>query len=153
MAARIFEELRSILLAIKERRGDWQNVSPALTVPISDRITLLEHYYDCIKDNDIYYIASVLDPRIKTKWLKTLPDGESIIDRIRAFLKKAYPAPKQPVSTALNKSYKSFEYRFLEAFQPTQYNVTESDIDQYFDTPTISTGFDISQSQTEFIRN
>ncbi|KAJ5364981.1 HAT dimerization [Penicillium cataractarum] len=57
------------------------------------------------------------------------------------------------MSTAPNTSYKSFEYRFLEAFQPTQYNVAESDIDQYFDTPTISTGFDISQSQTEFIRN
>jgi hypothetical protein len=153
MAARMFEELRSILLAIKERRGDWQNVSPALTVPISDGITLLEHYHDCVKDNDIYYIASVLDPRIKTKWLKTLSDGETIIERIRAFLKKAYPTPKQPVSIALNTSHKSFEYRFLEAFQPTQYNVAESDIDQYFDTPTISTGFDIIQSQTEFIRN
>lgn len=153
MTARMFEELRSILLAIKERRGEWQNVSPALTVPISDGIILLEQYYDRVKDNDIYYIASVLDPRIKTKWLKTLPDGEKIIDRIKTFLKKAYPTPKQPISTALNTSYKSFEYRFLEAFQPTQYDVAESDIDQYFDTPTISTGFDISQSQTEFIRN
>lgn len=153
MAARMFEELHSILLAIKERRGDWQNVSSTLTAPIADGITLLEHYHDCVKDNDIYYIASVLDPRIKTKWLKTLPDGERIIDRIRAFLKKAYPTPKQPISTALNTGYKSFEYRFLEAFQPAQYHVAESDIDQYFDTPTISTGFDISQSQTEFIRN
>ncbi|KAJ5267673.1 hypothetical protein N7478_010481 [Penicillium angulare] len=149
---RMFEELLSILLAIKERRGDWQNVSPALTVPMSDGITLLERYHGCVKDNDIYYIASVLDPRIKTKWLKTLPDGERIINRIRVFLKKAYPSPKQPISTALSTSYKSFEYRFLEAFQPTQYNVAESDIDRYFNTPTISTGFDISQSQTEFIR-
>jgi len=153
MAARMFEELHSILLAMKERRGDWQKVSAAITVSVSDGISLLEQYYDCIKGNDIYYIASVLDPRIKTKWLKTLPDGEKIINRIRAFLKKAYPTQKQPVSTALSTDYKSFEYRFLEAFQPTQCNVVESDIDQYFDTPTISTGFDINQSQTEFIRN
>ncbi|KAJ5569134.1 hypothetical protein N7450_011620 [Penicillium hetheringtonii] len=105
MAARMFEEFRSILLAIKGRRGNWQNVSPALTVPMSDGITLLEHYHKC------------------------------------------------PTSTSLSTNYKSFEYKFLEAFQPTQYNVAESDIDRYFDTPTISTGFDIGQSQTEFIRN
>ncbi|KAJ5976583.1 HAT dimerization [Penicillium waksmanii] len=92
MAARMFEELRSILLAITERRGDWQNLSSALTIPICDRLTLLEYYHDCVKGNDIYYIASVLDPRIKTKWLKTLPDGEGIIDRTRTFLKKHIPS-------------------------------------------------------------
>ncbi|EED20863.1 conserved hypothetical protein [Talaromyces stipitatus ATCC 10500] len=82
-----------------------------------------------------------------------LPDGEKIIVRIRAFLKKAYPAQKKPISTALSANYKSLEYRFLGTFQPTQYNISKSDIDQYFDTPTISTGFDPNQSQTEFIRN
>ena len=41
----------------------------------------------------------------------------------------------------------------MENFQPTQYNVAESNIDQYFNTPTISTGFEMSQSQTEFIRS
>ena len=82
-----------------------------------------------------------------------LPDGERSIDCIRAFLKKTYPTPKQPISTALNTSYKSFEYQFLEAFQPAQYHVDASDIDQYFDTPTASIGFDISQSQTEIIRH
>jgi hypothetical protein len=60
----MFGELRSILLAIKERRGEWQKASPAITVPVSDRISLLEKCHDCVKDNDIYYIASVLDPRI-----------------------------------------------------------------------------------------
>lgn len=144
MAARMFAELRSILLAIKERRGEWQKVLLAMTVPVSDRITLLDKYHDCVKDNDIYYIASVLDPRIKTKWLKTLLDGERIIGRIRAFLEKAYSTPKQPILTTTSTNWKSFEYRFLEAFQPTQANAAESDIDKYFDTPTISTGFDMS---------
>ncbi|KAJ5900313.1 uncharacterized protein N7473_004383 [Penicillium subrubescens] len=129
MAARMFEELRSILLAIKERRGEWQKTSAAITISVSDGISLLERYHDCVKDNDIYYIASILDPRIKTKWLKTLPDRDKIIDRIRAFLKKAYHTPEQPASTALSTNYKSFEYRFLEAFQLTQCNVAESDID------------------------
>ena len=54
MAARMFEELHSILFDIKERRGDWQKVSPAITVPVSDGISLLEQYHDCIKGNDIY---------------------------------------------------------------------------------------------------
>ncbi|EED20921.1 conserved hypothetical protein [Talaromyces stipitatus ATCC 10500] len=153
MAARLYEELHSMLLAIRERQGDWKNLSAEATILVSDRISLLERYYDYVKCNDIYYIASILDPQIKTKWLKMLPDGEKIIVRIRAFLKKAYPAQKKPISTALSANYKSLEYRFLEAFQPIQYNISESDIDQYFDTPTISTGFDPNQSQTEFIRN
>ncbi|KAJ5244686.1 hypothetical protein N7489_004782 [Penicillium chrysogenum] len=89
----------------------------------------------------------------RTKWLKTLSDGEKIIDRIREFLKKAYSTTKQPVSIAPSTNWMSFEYRFLEAFQPTQYYVAESDIDKYFDTPTVSTGCDISRSQSEFIRN
>jgi hypothetical protein len=96
MAARMFGELRSVLLDIKERRGEWQKISPAITVHVSDGISLLEKYHDCVQDNDIYYIASVLGPRIKTKWLKTLPDGEKIIHRIREFLKKAYSTTKQP---------------------------------------------------------
>ncbi|KAJ5346901.1 uncharacterized protein N7506_000154 [Penicillium brevicompactum] len=101
-------KLCSILLAIKERRGEWQTVFPAITGPISDGISLLEKYHDCVKDNGIYYIASVLDPRIKTKWLKTLPDGEKNIDRIREFLKKAYSTPKQPVSTTPSTNWKNF---------------------------------------------
>lgn len=73
----MFEQIRSILFAIKERRGEWQHVSPAITVPTSDGMSVIEQYYNYVKDNDIYYIASILGPRIKTKWLKTLLDGET----------------------------------------------------------------------------
>mgnify|MGYP007046760254 FL=1 len=120
MAARMFGELRSILLAIKERRGEWQKVSPTITVPVSDGISLLEKYHNCVPDSGIYYIASILDHQTKTKWLKTLPHGEEFIDRIWAFLGKAYSTPKQPILTTPNTNWKTFEYRSLEAFQPTQ---------------------------------
>ena len=40
----------------------------------------------------MYWIASVLDPRIKTNWLKkNHPDTQDIIIRIKKFIKKAYP--------------------------------------------------------------
>lgn len=66
MAARMFGELRSILFAIKEQQGEWQQVSAAITVLVSDGISLLKQYHDCVKKNDILYIPSVLDPRLKT---------------------------------------------------------------------------------------
>jgi hypothetical protein len=153
IVARLFEELYTTLQSIKERQRDWQKVSAAITVTISDNISVLEEYYDYVKGNDIYYIASVLDPRIKTRWLKTLPYGDEVIDRIKAFLKRAYPSEIQPESTASNIAYKSLEYRFLEAFQPAQNLTGQTDIDRYFDTPTITTGFDANQSQTDYIRD
>lgn len=55
------------------RRGEWEKVSPAIAVPDSDGISLLEKYHDCVKVNDIYYIASVLDPRSKPSGSKRYP--------------------------------------------------------------------------------
>jgi hypothetical protein len=46
-----------------------------------------------MKGNDIYYIACVLDPRVKTKWLKrnlSQDEADEIITRIRTFLKATY---------------------------------------------------------------
>jgi hypothetical protein len=113
MAARMFEELCSILFAIKERRGEWQKVLPAVTVPVSDGISLLEQYHDCVKVNDIHYIASILDPQIRTKWLKTWREGYRPHQGVS---EESISHPKQPVSTAPIINHKSFNYRFLGAF-------------------------------------
>jgi hypothetical protein len=43
--------------------------------------------------------------------------------------------------------------RGVEAFQPAQNLTGQTDIDGYFDTPTITTGFDANQSQTDYIRD
>jgi hypothetical protein len=50
-------------------------------------------YYSLLKSNDIYFIATVLDPQIKTQWIRDhLPDeADEIIACIKKFLKEAYP--------------------------------------------------------------
>ena len=56
-------------------------------------ITKFDDYYKLIKSNDIYFIATILDPRIKTQWIKDhLPDeANTIIERVKTFLKSTYP--------------------------------------------------------------
>jgi hypothetical protein len=68
-------------------------------------------------------------------------------------LKRAYPSEIQPESTTSNTGYKSLEYRFLEALKSAQNLAGQTDIDRYFHNPTISTGFDANQSQTDYIRD
>jgi hypothetical protein len=70
-----------------------------------------------MKKNDMYWIACVLDPRVKTNWLKrNHTDAEQIINRIKSFLKKAYPAKETlpTISRAeAEKRKSSMEYEFL----------------------------------------
>jgi hypothetical protein len=48
-----------------------------------------------MKSNDIYWITYVLDPRIKTNWLKkNHPNTQEILVRIKKFIKEAY-LPKE----------------------------------------------------------
>ena len=54
-------------------------------------LDLFNEYYNFIKSNDIYYSATVLDPRVKTKWIKAnCANANTIIQRIRKFLKTTY---------------------------------------------------------------
>ena len=56
-------------------------------------IIKFDDYYKLIKSNDIYFIATILDPRIKTQWIKDylLDEANMIIKRVKTFLKNTYP--------------------------------------------------------------
>jgi hypothetical protein len=53
---------------------------------------VLKEYTAKMDDNIIYYVASVLDPRVKTEWLKAhLKDrANSVIQDIRDYLYAEY---------------------------------------------------------------
>ena len=108
-----------------------------------------------MKDNDIYYIASVLDPRVKTRVIqKYVSNTDEVIERIQKFLKATYrvelelPPQRNEAST-----HKSLEYEFLEEYESTWDDSTENDIDRYFNTPPVKFVLDKKEDQTIWALN
>jgi hypothetical protein len=98
--------------AIGWREDYWPN--PGVSEESFDAVVVLLQEWDSIGNRNSYYWRDLLplassfhdlDPRIKTKWLKTLSDGEKIIDRIREFLKKAYSTTQEWDSIGNRNSY------------------------------------------------
>jgi hypothetical protein len=108
-----------------------------------------------MKKNDIYWVACVLDPRIKTKWLKrNIPEADEIIGRIKAFLKKAYPVePELPSQSreVSQKQKKSLAYEYLEEYGASV--AVEDDIDRYFDLSGVQFVLDEAEDQAQWVLN
>jgi hypothetical protein len=60
---------------------------------------VLKEYTTKIDNNIIYYITLILDPCIKTVWLREhlKEDADIVIDNIQTILKKNYPVLSTPV--------------------------------------------------------
>jgi hypothetical protein len=72
-------------------------------------------YNNYMKGNDIHYIASALDPRIKCQWLrKNVDDAEGIIKHICTFLKSVYPPEPELPPHKNDRLHRSLEYSFLK---------------------------------------
>jgi hAT family C-terminal dimerisation region len=108
-----------------------------------------------MKDNDIYYIASVLDPRVKTRVIqKYVPNPDEVIERIQKFLKATYRVePELPPQRNEASTHKSLEYEFLEEYESTWDDSTENDIDRYFNTPPVKFVLDKKEDQTIWALN
>ena len=88
-------------------------------------------------DNDIYYLVTILDPRIKIQLIKNnIEDVEKIINRIRTFLKVIYLPELELSSNEENDIYKSLEYRFMALYYIAT-TTDDFDIDRYLDSPRI----------------
>jgi hypothetical protein len=67
---------------------------------------VLEEYTTKMDNNIIYYIALILDPCIKTIWLREhlKEDADIVIDNIWTTLKKNYPVLLTPVLSTVTLS-------------------------------------------------
>ena len=65
----------------------------------------------------IYYLASILDPRIKSQYLKTnFPNGDRIVNKIRDYIQEVYGKPAPPISQTYveqDSEELSFHHRML----------------------------------------
>jgi hypothetical protein len=75
------------------KSGVYSQVNEKIQLAVEQGLVVLEEYTAKMDDNIIYYVASVLDPRVKTEWLKAhLKDrANSVIQDIRDYLYAEYP--------------------------------------------------------------
>jgi hypothetical protein len=74
---------------IKESAGDYTDIDNGIRQAMMARISKYTKYENKMDGQILHYVAHVLNPRLKTKWIKKQMDPESataIIRDIQAFL-------------------------------------------------------------------
>jgi hypothetical protein len=62
-----YTDLESLLELIIKKRGEYASYDTSMIIAVKARLKVFKEYYSYMKENDIYWITCVLDPRIKTK--------------------------------------------------------------------------------------
>ena len=66
ITARIYASLRTTLTLIKRKEGLFKNFNYNLVHVVNKGLKKFNKYFKLIKSNNIYFITTVLDPRVKT---------------------------------------------------------------------------------------
>src|ERR1700722_11295253 len=113
LSARIYIQLENTLKGISKMQGKYTHLNKDLVTAVEKGLLKFEEYNGLMKEINIYYIAYVLDPQIKTQFLKdNIEDADEIIERIQIFLKATYPSePELPLHNDEG-LHRSLEYRF-----------------------------------------
>jgi hypothetical protein len=140
MLARMYGEVGVLLRYIAQQKGEFARIDDGLVQAVEAGRGVFDKYYRYMLDSNIFFIATVLDPRIKTKWIQqNVENPDEVIERIRVFLKATYPPPDPDLPThAEDEAFQSLEYQFVAPFlDQSSADTVENDIDTYLDTPCI----------------
>jgi hypothetical protein len=155
MVPALYVKMEKLLKSIINKEGEYASFDASLIAAAKQGLKKFDEYYVEMKENDIYWIACVLDPRIKTKWLKrNIIEADEIIDRIKTFLKRAYPVePELPSQSreGSQKKKKSLAFEYLEEYGTSV--EAENDIDRYFDLPAVQFVLDEKEDQAQWVLN
>jgi hypothetical protein len=150
----MYNEVGLLLRQISKKQGPFAAIDSDLVSAVEVGIETFNKYYSSLREHDLYYIATLMDPRIKTKWIEdNVENPYDVIDRIRTFLKATYPLPDDDLpANATNDVFQSLEYQFVAPFlhEPTE-SSKEHDIDTYLDTPRVKYKGLKTEDQTKWI--
>ncbi|KAK9372518.1 ribonuclease H-like domain-containing protein [Lipomyces chichibuensis] len=137
----IYWHLDDLLDDIKGAKGDFEGVNADIRDAVEGGIRKMNKFARMMDDKILYYVASVLDPRIKTSCLEAQmsnADALLIASQVRDFLKKQYPfnlvvpsSPERPPGMS------ETIWRTLQTVQPFQ-GTFMSDIDRYLDSQPVN---------------
>jgi len=67
MLARMYNEVGLLLQQISRKQGPYTNIDSGLVSAVKKGKETFDKYYGLLEEHDLYYIATILDPRVKTK--------------------------------------------------------------------------------------
>lgn len=152
----LYLQLEKLLMSITRKQGEYATYDPALIKAAQAGLEKFNEYYTQMKENDMYWIASILDPRIKTNWIKKnfASTANSIIERIRTYMKKAYTIPTVLPTAPLTDSQNtkaSMEIDFLQEYGSAI--TTDDDIDRYINIPGVNFILNKGENQAQWVLN
>lgn len=147
MALPMYYELHELLHDASDQCGQFSELDRDIVAAIKKGLQKYEKYYTFMDESDAYYVATVLDPRVKGDLiLRELSDGDAgrgIVENIRLSLHKTYPPGPMPTLSASTTSQESLvattrstiRSRLFEKLHiQDQPQPQVSDIDKYFDS-------------------
>jgi hypothetical protein len=139
----IYWSLDDLLNDVQNAEGDFEDVSIEIRNAVERGIQKMNKFARKMDDNLLYYVASVLDPRIKSSLIVSQiseQDSALIVSQVREFLKKEYP-PEPLVSREANHTrppgMSKTMWRTLCKVQPSK-EASLSDVDKYLDSPPVN---------------
>ena len=149
MIANLYYKLETLLDDAIHKRGDFEGIDQGLANAAIVGKKKFDIYHDLMKANLTFYLAAVLDPRIKTNWIKkNVTNADLVIDDIKKFIKKAYPPevklPEHPTAP-LKKT--NLELDFLEEYALIV--TVNDDVDRYFNEPPVIYVKNVKEDQSQ----
>jgi hypothetical protein len=137
--------LDDLLDDVSKADGQFGDVGPDIQLAFQAGVAKLDEYHQLCRENIMYYVAQVLDPRIKLANIREQcgDNADGIIKEVREWLKKEYPftlpSLSQPPSQAeCPPGYSQNQWKLLKRAMPTQPLNPVSDIDTYLNSDPIS---------------
>ncbi|EED12102.1 hypothetical protein TSTA_001730 [Talaromyces stipitatus ATCC 10500] len=134
----IYWSLNDILDDIKNNKDDFQEITKEVQNAVEGGIRKMDKFTKKMDSNIIYYMAAILDPRVKTSFIQaqmSKSDADVIISNIHKYLKKQYPAsPTSSSSAERPPGMPGTLWKKLKKIQPLQSADIISDIDWYLDS-------------------
>ena len=116
----IYYDLADLLQEVSDKEEKFKDIDEDIVVAVKAGLKKYKKYYTFMDEIDTYYMAALLDPRFKAKWLQqelTAEGSTIVINDIKAHLHSTYP----PVVTILplvskvpmEKRHQSLQMRML----------------------------------------
>ncbi|KAI9659671.1 MAG: hypothetical protein M1829_006579 [Trizodia sp. TS-e1964] len=119
-------------------------INPTILAAMYSGLAKLQKYQAFLDETLIFYIGSILDPRVKSTWLENnTPNGANTLVKVKEYIKTLYQSEAISITCASNESRPEgnnrtgLRARIYQQVRGHIENPEISDVDIYFDTPVV----------------